>query len=109
MAGRRPREPALPTGPRFGVDEGQEIAVGDEAWPRLVPLVGTVLECALVGSSIGLGVEDDEWFAGLIQEVQGNIMFAVAAAVSATAPLFVLILFFQRQIVSGLTAGAVKG
>lgn len=74
MAGRRPREPALPTGPRFGVDEGQEIAVGDEAWPRLVPLVGTVLECALVGSSIGLGVEDDEWFAGLIQEVQGNIM-----------------------------------
>jgi len=42
-------------------------------------------------------------------QVQGNIMFAVAAVVSATAPLFVLILFFQRQIVSGLTAGAVKG
>ncbi len=40
---------------------------------------------------------------------QGNVMFAVAAVVSATAPLFVLILFFQRQIVSGLTAGAVKG
>lgn len=40
---------------------------------------------------------------------EGNIMFAVAAVVSATAPLFVLILFFQRQIVSGLTAGAVKG
>ncbi|MEN0087779.1 MAG: carbohydrate ABC transporter permease [Pseudomonadota bacterium] len=39
----------------------------------------------------------------------GNIMFAVAAVVSATAPLLVLILFFQRQIVSGLTAGAVKG
>ena len=39
----------------------------------------------------------------------GNVMFAVAAVVSATAPLFVLILFFQRQIVSGLTAGAVKG
>ena len=34
---------------------------------------------------------------------------AVAAVVSATAPLFVLVLFFQRQIVSGLTAGAVKG
>ncbi len=42
-------------------------------------------------------------------QVEGNIMFAVAAVVSATAPLFVLILFFQRQIVSGLTAGAVKG
>lgn len=40
---------------------------------------------------------------------EGNVMFAVAAVVSATAPLFVLIIFFQRQIVSGLTAGAVKG
>jgi multiple sugar transport system permease protein len=40
---------------------------------------------------------------------EGNVMFAVSAVVSATAPLFVLILFFQRQIVSGLTAGAVKG
>lgn len=34
---------------------------------------------------------------------------AIAAAVSITAPLFVLVLVFQRQIVSGLTAGAVKG
>ena len=42
-------------------------------------------------------------------QVEGNVMFAVAAVVSATAPLFMLILFFQRQIVSGLTAGAVKG
>ena len=40
---------------------------------------------------------------------EGKVMYAVAAVVSATAPLFVLILFFQRQIVSGLTAGAVKG
>ncbi|WP_136660561.1 carbohydrate ABC transporter permease [Nitratireductor sp. XY-223] len=40
---------------------------------------------------------------------EGNVMFAVAAVVSATAPLFILVLFFQRQIVSGLTAGAVKG
>jgi multiple sugar transport system permease protein len=42
-------------------------------------------------------------------QVQGNVMFAVAAVVSATAPLFVLVMAFQRQIVSGLTAGAVKG
>ena len=42
-------------------------------------------------------------------QVQGNVMFAVAAVVSATLPLIVLIMFFQRQIVSGLTAGAVKG
>lgn len=47
-------------------------------------------------------------FLGSVQ-VEGNVMFAVAAVVSATAPLFVLILFFQRQIISGLTAGAVKG
>jgi multiple sugar transport system permease protein len=47
-------------------------------------------------------------FLGSVQQ-GGNVMFAVAAVVSATAPLFVLILFFQRQIVSGLTAGAVKG
>ncbi len=40
---------------------------------------------------------------------EGNVMFAVAAVVSATAPLFVMVMFFQRQIVSGLTAGAVKG
>ena len=47
-------------------------------------------------------------FLGSIQN-EGNIMFAVAAVVSATVPLFLLVLFFQRQIVSGLTAGAVKG
>ena len=47
-------------------------------------------------------------FLGTTQE-PGNVMFAVSAVVSATAPLFVLVMFFQRQIVSGLTAGAVKG
>ena len=42
-------------------------------------------------------------------QTKGNVMFAVAAVVSVTAPLFLLVMFFQRQIVSGLTAGAVKG
>ncbi len=42
-------------------------------------------------------------------QIEGNIMFAVAAVVSSTLPVFFLVLFFQRQIVSGLTAGAVKG
>lgn len=42
-------------------------------------------------------------------QTKGNVMFAVASVVSATVPLFILIMFFQRQIVSGLTAGAVKG
>lgn len=40
---------------------------------------------------------------------EGQIMFAVAAVVSATVPLFFLVMFFQRQIVAGLTQGAVKG
>ncbi|QFT71120.1 Trehalose transport system permease protein SugB (plasmid) [Labrenzia sp. THAF35] len=47
-------------------------------------------------------------FLGTIQ-TEGTIMYAVAATVSATVPLFILVMFFQRQIVSGLTAGAVKG
>lgn len=34
---------------------------------------------------------------------------AIAAAVSITAPLFLLVLVFQRHIVGGLTQGAVKG
>ena len=40
---------------------------------------------------------------------EGNVMFAVAAVVSATVPLFLLVMFFQKRIVSGLTQGAVKG
>ncbi|MGR3805750.1 carbohydrate ABC transporter permease [Marinibacterium profundimaris] len=47
-------------------------------------------------------------FLGTVQ-TEGTIMYAVAATVSATVPLFILVMFFQRQIVSGLTAGAVKG
>ena len=42
-------------------------------------------------------------------QTEGNIMFAVAAVVSSIIPLFLLVMFFQRQLVSGLTAGAVKG
>ena len=42
-------------------------------------------------------------------QTEGNVMWAVAAVVSATAPLFLIVLYFQQQIVAGLTAGAVKG
>jgi trehalose/maltose transport system permease protein len=41
--------------------------------------------------------------------VEGSIMFAVSSVVSSTVPLFILVMFFQRQIVSDLTASAVKG
>ena len=40
---------------------------------------------------------------------EGNMMWAVASVVSATAPLFMIVMFFQKQIISGLTTGAVKG
>ncbi len=42
-------------------------------------------------------------------QTEGNVMFAVAAVVSSIIPVCLLVLFFQRQLVSGLTAGAVKG
>lgn len=42
-------------------------------------------------------------------QAEGNVMYAVAAVVSTTAPLFLLVMFFQKRLVEGLTAGAVKG
>jgi ABC-type glycerol-3-phosphate transport system permease component len=40
---------------------------------------------------------------------EGNVMYAVAAVASTTVPLFLLVTFFQKRLVAGLTAGAVKG
>ena len=45
-------------------------------------------------------------FRGMYQVPWGQIL---AAAVIATAPVTLLVLAFQRRIVQGLTAGAVKG
>jgi ABC-type glycerol-3-phosphate transport system permease component len=45
-------------------------------------------------------------FRGMYQVPWGQIL---AAAVVATAPVTLLVLMFQRRIVQGLTAGAVKG
>jgi ABC-type glycerol-3-phosphate transport system permease component len=42
-------------------------------------------------------------------ESEALLMQGIAGAVSITVPLIVLVLVFQRQIVSGLTQGAVKG
>ena len=38
-----------------------------------------------------------------------DLVEAIAASASVTAPLFLLVMFFQKQIISGLTTGAVKG
>jgi ABC-type glycerol-3-phosphate transport system permease component len=42
-------------------------------------------------------------------ESESFLMQGVAGAVSITVPLIILVLIFQKQIVSGLTQGAVKG
>jgi ABC-type glycerol-3-phosphate transport system permease component len=42
-------------------------------------------------------------------ESEALLMQGVAGAVSITIPLIILVVIFQRQIVSGLTQGAVKG
>ena len=42
-------------------------------------------------------------------ESETLLMQGVAGAVSITIPLIILVALFQRQIVSGLTQGAVKG
>jgi multiple sugar transport system permease protein len=42
-------------------------------------------------------------------EDPGHITLAAAAAVSATIPIVIIIIFFQKHLVKGLTAGAVKG
>lgn len=42
-------------------------------------------------------------------ESEALLMQGVAGAVSITIPLIILIIFFQKQIVGGLTQGAVKG
>ena len=42
-------------------------------------------------------------------ESEALLMQGIAGAVSITIPLIILIVFFQKQIVGGLTQGAVKG
>ena len=52
----------------FGVEEGAEISVGTPEWNRINPVVGSVLEVCLKGSSVGFGT--DEWFALVVREVR---------------------------------------
>jgi ABC-type maltose transport system permease subunit len=41
--------------------------------------------------------------------VAGSISRQSAAAVSATLPIVIVVLIFQKRLVKGLTSGAVKG
>ena len=51
----------------FGVEEGEEVSIGDVAWVLLTVPVGCILEVCLAGCSVGMGTE--EWFAILVREV----------------------------------------
>ena len=42
-------------------------------------------------------------------EAPGHLTLAAAAAVSATIPIIIIIMIFQKSLVKGLTGGAVKG
>ncbi len=42
-------------------------------------------------------------------EAPGHLTLAAAAAVSATVPIIIIIMMFQKHLVKGLTGGAVKG
>ena len=80
------------------------------AWFRLRPVAIAALVCAAVaaagcGSSGTGGPVTLNWFVAT-QQPTGNI---AAAAVIVTVPIILFVLFFQRRIVAGLTAGAVKG
>src|SRR5688500_7353803 len=86
------------------------------AWPGLATTaILTFLYCwneFLFALSFTLGPERHTvpvaiaLFRGQYQVPWGQIL---AAAVVASAPVVVLVLIFQRRIVQGLTAGAVKG
>ena len=62
----RPKKTAEAALLDLGADEGAEIKVGDMNWPLLVCPVGSVLEVALNGSSLGLGATTEAWLAVLV-------------------------------------------
>ena len=69
----KPKEGKTPPAPlMFGVDEGAEIGIDDPGWVSMNLPVGTVLEVAVHGSSLGLGLQDEQWFAMSVDHVTGD-------------------------------------
>ena len=64
---KKPTEERQVDSTSFGVEEGAEIELGSADWKVVNPVVGSVLECHLGSSSIGL--MEDEWFAVLVGAV----------------------------------------
>ena len=69
-------------------------------------MLGVPLAIALALASVGT-----LWlFTSMPMDLLSQTMFSsMNSFLLVAVPLFILVLFFQRQIVSGLTAGAVKG
>ena len=61
----------------------------------------------LTQSNWTLSVAMGQFIGGV--SVAGSIPLQSAAAISAALPLVIIVLIFQKQLVKGLTAGAVKG
>lgn len=69
----KPKEGKTPTAPFvFGVQEGAEIGTDDPGWVSMQLPQGAVLEVAVHGSSLGVGLHDEQWFAMSIDHVAGD-------------------------------------
>jgi sn-glycerol 3-phosphate transport system permease protein len=90
------------------------------AVPLTRPIIGSFVVISFLGAWNQyvwprFAVDQDKWqtvqvaLRGIASERVDQLNVGFAAAVIAALPLVVLLIAFQRQIVRGLTAGAVKG
>ena len=90
------------------------------AVPMTKPLIGSFVVISFLGAWNQyvwprFATTEDEWqtvqvaLRTISSENPDQLNLGFAAAIIAALPLLALLIFFQRQIVRGLTAGAVKG
>ena len=61
--------------PNFGVELGRDVSIADPEWHFLTFVVGTIMEVALHGSSVGLGAE--AWFAMAVEATSADRFSAI--------------------------------
>ena len=84
-----------------GFVEQQQIRLGDErAGQQNAPPPAS--QDAIMQA---LKADKADWAGAIVPDVQTTF----AGTILAALPLFILLLVFQKQLVRGLTAGAVKG
>jgi sn-glycerol 3-phosphate transport system permease protein len=90
------------------------------AVPMTKPIIGSFVVISFLGAWNQyvwprFATTEDEWqtvqvaLRSISSENPDQLNLGFAAAIIAALPLLALLIFFQRQIVRGLTAGAVKG